>query len=233
MIIEALAHRGDPINYPENTMAAYKSAYRKGFSHLEIDVHLSKDGVPVLMHDITIDRMTNAQGFIKDFNYKDLQSLSVKGGEKIPTLKEVLNYFKEKMFLSIELKQQGNLYVDIEKKVLQEIKETKMLDKVFINSFDHFSIIKMRELSENANLGLIQHGASPAIIPLMRDIKAKYLSIRVEYLTDHFVSMCEENGIQIIVWPIDKQWQFDIAKSYNNILCTTNNLKKFRDMCLK
>src|SRR5699024_2069056 len=194
MFIKALAHRGDPLNYPENTMAAYKSAYRMGYSHLEIDVQLSKDGIPVLMHDITVNRMTNGKGFIKDFTFEELQSLTVGGYEKIPTLEEVLYYFKDKSFLSVEIKQHGDLYQDIEKKVLQKIEKAGMLSQVYVNSFDHFSIMKMREISSDIELGIIQHGATPAIFQFMKDIQAKYLSIRVEYLTDEFVNMCRNSG---------------------------------------
>jgi len=233
MRIKALAHRGDPLNYPENTMISYQSAYQQGYSHLEIDVHLSKDGVPVLMHDITVDRMTNSQGFIKDFTLNELKALLVGGEEEIPTLRETLEYFRGKIFLSIEIKQHGNLYVDIEKEVLQEIKEAKMLNEVYVNSFDHFSMIRMRELSKDVELGIIQHGSTPAVIPLMKDIQAKYLSLRVEYLTDKFVDMCEKNGIQIVVWPVDKQWHFDIVNRYPQVISTTNDLQKFKKMYMK
>src|SRR5699024_6711230 len=108
MRIKALAHRGDPLNYPENTMISYQSAYQQGYSHLEIDVHLSKDGVTVLMHDITVDRMTNSQDYIKDDTHNELKEIVVGGEEEIPNLRVTLEYFRGKIFLSIQIKQHGN-----------------------------------------------------------------------------------------------------------------------------
>ncbi|MEW9032391.1 MAG: glycerophosphodiester phosphodiesterase family protein, partial [Planifilum fimeticola] len=58
-------------------MSSYKAAFDLGFTHLELDVHLSKDGVPVLMHDPTIDRMTDGQGWVKDYTLEELRRFRV------------------------------------------------------------------------------------------------------------------------------------------------------------
>ncbi|KRG11907.1 hypothetical protein ACA30_19940 [Virgibacillus soli] len=232
-LITALAHRGYPGKYPENTLTAYRAAYELGFSHIEIDVQLSKDGVPILMHDITVNRMTNAKGFVKDFTFAELRKLKVGGNETIPTLEEALQFAKGKMNVAVELKQHGYLYPELEEKTLKIIEETGMMDSVYVNSFDHYSIRKMRELSEEIELGVIQHGATPGLFHFLKEIKASSLAVRIEYLTDEFVRECEEAGLQIIVWPVDKQWQFDIFRRYPNILCTTNKLEDFKKMYKK
>lgn len=227
MKIKALAHRGYPVKYPENTVTSYQAAYNLGFSHLELDVHLSKDGIPVLMHDPTIDRMTEGKGLIKDYTLKELKEFKVGGTEVIPTLEEGLLFAKNKMVVSIELKQQGGLYTGIEETVLHVIEKTGMINQVYVNSFDHYAIVKMRELSKEIELGIIQHGSSPAVIPFMKAINATYLSLRVEYLTDEYVKKCEDEGITIVVWPVDKEWQYKKAMRYPNVLCTTNKLEYF------
>jgi len=228
MKIKALAHRGYPIKYAENTMSSYQAAYQLGFTHLELDVQLSKDGVPVLMHDITVNRVTNGKGFIRDFSFQELRELTVGKNEKIPTLDEALLFAKDKMIVSIELKQMGHLYEGLEETVLDVVNKTEMMDQVYVNSFDHYAIARMRELSAQMELGLIQHGATPALFPFMEEINATLLSVRVEYLTDDFVKACEDRGIQLVVWPIDKKWQFDIIAKYPNILGTTNQLERFK-----
>lgn len=230
MKIRALAHRGYPVVYPENTMSAYKAAYELGFSHLEIDVQLSKDGVPILMHDITVNRMTNAKGKVKDFTFAELRKLRVGHKERIPTLEEALKFARGRMKVSVELKQMGHLYPGLEEAVLKVIQKTKMMDKVYVNSFDHFSMIKMRELSPDIELGIIQYGASPAVIPFMKEINAKYVSIRIEYLTPEYVKLCDDAGIQIVVWPVDTKEQFETVMKYPSVLSTTNKLKEFKKM---
>ncbi|HLR03306.1 MAG TPA: glycerophosphodiester phosphodiesterase family protein [Virgibacillus sp.] len=231
MKIKALAHRGYRLKYPENTLSAYKAAYELGFSHLELDVHLSKDGIPVLMHDKTINRMTDGTGLIKDYTLEELKRFRVgkEGNERIPTFAEGLQFAKGKMLVSVELKQMGDLYSGIEEAVLKVLKENEMMDHVYINSFDHFAIMKMRELSDDISLGLIQHGATPAVIPLMKEINARYLSVRVEYLSKEFVKMCDEAGIQIVVWPVNNEDHFAKVKDYPNILCTTDDLETFKE----
>ena len=228
MKVRALAHRGYPAKYPENTMSSYQAAYDLGFTHLELDTHLSKDGVPVLMHDATIDRMTNGSGFVKDYTLEELRKFRVGENETIPTLDEALRFAKHKMIVNVELKQQGNLYSDLEETVLKVIKETGMLSQVYVNSFDHYAVLKMRKLSDEIQLGIIQHGASPAVIPFMQEIKAKYLSLRIEYLTDEYVRRCDEAGIQIVVWPVDTDAQLKKMVHYPTVLSTTNELERFK-----
>ena len=70
-----------------------------------LDVHLSKDGIPVLMHDPTIDRMTDGQGWVKDYTLEELRRFRVGRDETIPTLEEALLFAKDKMTVNVELKQ--------------------------------------------------------------------------------------------------------------------------------
>ncbi|OZU88298.1 glycerophosphodiester phosphodiesterase [Virgibacillus indicus] len=230
MKIKALAHRGYPIKYPENTIASYQAALNLNFTHVELDVQLSKDGIPVLMHDSTIDRTTNGQGMVKEYTLEELRSFQVGEGEKIPTLEEALLFAKDKIFVSIELKQKGDLYIGIEEAVLNVIQKTGMLKQVYVNSFDHYAIAKMRSLSDDIELGIIQHGASPAVIPFMKQINATYLSLRIEYLTKEYAKSCKEAGITIVVWPVDNEEQFIKAMNYQNVLCTTNELERFKSL---
>jgi len=228
--IRGVAHRGYPLRYPENTLSSYKAAYDLGFTHLELDVHLSKDGVPVLMHDPTIDRMTDGQGWVKDYTLEELRQFRVGRDETIPTLEEALLFAKDKMTVNVELKQYGELYPGLEETVLEILKKTDMLDQVYISSFDHYSIVKMRKLSDEVELGLIQWGATPAVVPFMEEIRARYLSLRTEYLTDEYVKLCERSGIQLMVWPVNLKWQFDKAARYPSVLCVTDDLEGFKEM---
>lgn len=230
MKIRGVAHRGYPLRYPENTMSSYKAAFDLGFTHLELDVHLSKDGVPVLMHDPTIDRMTDGQGWVKDYTLEELRRFRVGKDETIPTLEEALLFAKDKMTVNVELKQYGDLYPGLEETVLEILKKTDMLDQVYISSFDHYSIVKMRKLSDEVELGLIQWGATPAVVPFMEEIRARYLSLRTEYLTDEYVKLCERSGIQPMVWPVNLKWQFDKAARYPSVLCVTDDLEGFKEM---
>ncbi len=101
------AHRGlhnNEAGVPENSMSAFCKAVEAGFG-IELDVQLSKDGIPVIFHDFTLDRMCGKPGKVKDYTYEELQTFSLAGTEeKIPTLEEFLAMVDGKVPLIVELK---------------------------------------------------------------------------------------------------------------------------------
>lgn len=88
-----IGHRGSAGAHPENTLRAFDGALAEGADALELDVRLSADGVPVVLHDATVDRTTNGTGPVRRFTVDRLQSLDAGGGERIPTLAEVLERY--------------------------------------------------------------------------------------------------------------------------------------------
>ncbi|NOU94816.1 glycerophosphodiester phosphodiesterase [Paenibacillus sp. LMG 31456] len=228
-MILGLAHRGYPKKYPENTIPSFQAAIDLSISHLELDVQLTQDGVPVVIHDPTVNRTTNGQGRVIDFTFDELRKLDAGGGSPIPTLEEVLKLAKGQALVDIELKQSGNLYPGLEEKVLEVIRSCDVLDQVFVTSFDHYSIIRMRELSDEIELGLVIYGATPSVFPLAEQIRACYVSVKYIYLTDDFVRRCEEQGIQLIAWTIDNEEEMrELRSRYPNVWVCTNQLELWK-----
>lgn len=99
--MKIFGHRGASDQYPENTMLAFRKAIEKGADGIEADVHLTKDGECVLIHDETIDRTSNGMGWIKDYTYEQLLEFEFKNGKdvedwvKIPKLSQLLGLAKE------------------------------------------------------------------------------------------------------------------------------------------
>jgi hypothetical protein len=110
-----IAHRGASAYAPENTLAAFKKAIDLGADGIELDVHLSKDGEVVVIHDRTIDRTSNGKGQVAEMSLKELKALDFGSWfsdeyqkESIPLLREVLELLKDwNGLLNIELKQNG------------------------------------------------------------------------------------------------------------------------------
>ena len=99
--MQVFAHRGYSAKYPENTMAAFKAALKFNVDGIELDVHETKDGALVVIHDEKVNRTTNGKGYVKDYTLKQIKELDAGSwfnknfkGEKIPTLKEVLQLVK-------------------------------------------------------------------------------------------------------------------------------------------
>jgi glycerophosphoryl diester phosphodiesterase len=106
---EIVAHRGTPEGVAENTIAAYEHALELGADAIELDVRLSKDGVPVVFHNFYLDGKTEASGPIFAHTFAQLRELELVGGEspegrRIPTFREVLEAFAGRLGLEIELK---------------------------------------------------------------------------------------------------------------------------------
>src|SRR5664279_3413431 len=109
-----IAHRGDHVNVPENTLAAYKNAIKNGVDYVEIDLRTTKDSVLVIMHDASVDRMTNGKGAVSDLTYKEIKQLKITGKGKdsattyeVPTFEEVLKTCRDKIHIYLDFKNAG------------------------------------------------------------------------------------------------------------------------------
>lgn len=148
------AHRGVSGTYPENTLSAFKAAATLPIYGVEFDVHLTKDGEMVVIHDEEIDRTANGTGYVKDMTLAELQQYDFGCkfseafiGEKIPTLDEVLQvYLPTNHYLNIELKSDVIDYEGLEKKVLALVNTYNLADRVIISSFNHEAIKRVKVL---------------------------------------------------------------------------------------
>lgn len=230
MTIQAVAHRGYPKKYPENTLSSFLAAVELGFTHLELDVHLSKDGIPVVIHDHTIDRMTNGSGRVVEYTAEELRSFQMEHDEHIPTLKEVLHALQGKIQLNIELKQMGGCYPELEERVLDVITGAGMLDEVVITSFDFDALEKVRGLSEDVRIGLITFSCSKAILKWSQEVKAAFLSMHYGFVTNHYIQQCEQQGIQLMAWTINEASIMKTFIDYPSVWVCTDELERFMDV---
>ena len=153
--IDVIGHRGAAAYAPENTLASFKMAEGAGADWFELDVHLSKDGEVVVIHDDTVDRTTNGHGNVRDLTLYDLKQLDAgawKGpefaGERIPTLGQCLDYAKFKIGVYLEIKDcddDSELFAQVQ----QRAEGLKEADKDFYRD-----LIAMAEKDETQNLVL-------------------------------------------------------------------------------
>lgn len=144
------AHRGASGYYEENTMLAFGRAIEMGCDGIETDVHLSKDGVLVLIHDATVDRTTTQTGYVEDYTFSQLAALGV------PSLEQLIMLAKRcRIRLNIELKGGRSWYEDIEEKVIKLISKHKMIDQTIVSSFNHYAMVKCKVLCKELQTGLL------------------------------------------------------------------------------
>jgi Glycerophosphoryl diester phosphodiesterase len=158
-----IAHRGFSGYYPENTMLAFRKAVEVGCDGIETDLHMTKDGVIVICHDEKIDRTTDGTGFILNYTYEELCKFDagIKYGEqfkkeRIPSIDEFLNYVKDKnLLINFELKNNIILYEELEQKVIQKVHEFKIEKNIILSSFNHYSMIRVKEIDNSIKTGLL------------------------------------------------------------------------------
>lgn len=230
MKVRGIAHRGYSVKYPENTLSSYQAACDLEFEILELDAHLSKDGIPVLMHDATLDRMTDGEGWIKDYTAEELKRFRVGDNETIPTLEEALRLVKGKMIVSIELKQKGHRYPGLEQAVVDVVRKVDMMDQVYIIGFDHYAVARVRQISDEIEVGLVLSGASPAVFSFMKEIRAHYLAVGAAYITEEYVRACLEHGVQLIAWTVNSEEHIKQLMRYPSVLGTTDELELFKSI---
>ncbi len=151
-----IAHRGASGNYPENTIKAFERALEKGADVLELDIWLTEDFHPAVIHDRTVDRTTDGEGFVSSFSREELQELdagynfSTPEGEypfrgqglQVPMLDEVLAAFPDEPIM-IEIKRPGVASAEV---VARTIMEAGAQDQVFVGSFNSHTIEHFRRL---------------------------------------------------------------------------------------
>lgn len=225
-----MAHRGWSSRAPENTLAAIQLAVDTDWiSSMEIDVQLSKDGVPVIIHDFRVDRTTNGSGFVKDLTWQELSELDAGSwfsskyrGEKIPTLEEVLHLCKGEKQVNIELKAAGDMYIGMEEIVLKLVKSLQMEKEVVITSFDHERIKRVQSIAPELETGLIIEGNPFLLHEQLEYSKANIISMSFWFLTKAFVQKHLELGRRIVVWTPNTKEEIAFVKqmSENIEICT-------------
>jgi glycerophosphoryl diester phosphodiesterase len=150
-----VAHRGAPRVAPENTLAAFRAAVAAGADGVELDVHLSRDGVPVVIHDERLERTTNGHGPVGAASAAELATLEAGAwfhpplrGERVPTLQAVLALLAPTLLeLHLELKTARMAYPGLVPAVHRLVREAGLLERTTLSSFNHRTLLEARALS--------------------------------------------------------------------------------------
>jgi glycerophosphoryl diester phosphodiesterase len=219
----SVAHRGASGFAPENTQSAFQKALDLGADFLECDVHLSKDGELIIMHDDKVDRTTNGIGFVKDYTLAELKELDAGGkfhasfaGEQIITLDEFLDEFYGRVGLLIEIKKPV-MYPGIEEKVVALLKEYKDLRSIVVQSFDVESMRKIDMLLPELEIAvLIKPSVQYLSSSKIKDLTsfATYINFNVTYISKRIVNQIHNHGGKVLVWSTKNQLWVDKAFQY-------------------
>jgi len=163
-----IAHRGYSSVAPENTLAAFEAAIDAGAEILECDVQLTADGVPVIVHDRTVDRTTNGSGAVRDLSWSAIAELdagyaarfgAAYSGQRVPRLDDLFDLARGRAAVFVEIKPEAvTERVDgVEAQLVEAARRTDMLDSVGVLSFAPVALQRVRPLAPQLPLGLVFH----------------------------------------------------------------------------
>lgn len=229
--MKKLAHRGYSAKYPENTMVAFIKAYEQGFDGVETDVHLTKDGEMVLIHDEKINRTSTGKGYVKDYTLEELRKFNFNyktyGHYDIPTLKELLEFIKDKDFMvNIELKTDVIQYAGIEEKVYRLVQDMGVAKQIYYSSFYLPSVQKIKSLDNQNYAGyLIEYNYKKRCNEFLEtDLTA--IHPRYNFLNETRVQFLKKHHIQIATWTVPNLKEYQRLKDLGVDIIISNEYFK-------
>ncbi len=219
------AHRGASGYAPENTMQAFELARDMGADGIELDVHYTKDGKLAVMHDFTLERTTELNGFIFEKNYDELADARCRmpggkpGDEGIPLLEDVLKFVsKNSLGVYIELKAGSILYKGIEADVIEQMKRAKLeYEQVLFASFDHEAAKRIKVEDKHCLTGLLTSCRLYEAEKYIKNVPAD------EYCADFFTldpaygAELKYNDIKVNCYTPNTLWDYQFVKNLDCI----------------
>lgn len=209
--VRNLAHRGASGHAPENTLAAFRVAEQLGADGFELDVQVTRDGVPVVIHDETLNRTTNGRGLVIEHTLAEIRALDAGSwygrafaGEKIPTLAEVIAAFGGRLFLNIELKNSYLDMPDLEAKTIQLIRAANIQNRVLISSFHHGSMQRFHQMAPDIPTGLLYDCCIVDVVAYAKRLGASAIHPYYSTVRAAEVEEAHRNGLAVNVWTVNE-----------------------------
>lgn len=208
-----IAHRGASYDAPENTLAAFDLALRLGADGIELDVRLSADGVPVVIHDATLDRTTDGHGPVSAWRWTELHGLdagswfdSQYARQRIPSLEDVFAAFGERLLYVIELKTNSLRDHGLEQAVIAIVQRHGLADQVILASFNPFSLKRARRLLPQIAVGLLISPDQPLYLHWTRLGAVMRYASRFPHHTfvdGSYMAWARRYGYRVHAWTVD------------------------------
>lgn len=210
---QILAHRGARTEAPENTLPAFERALELGADGIEFDVRLTADGIPVVIHDETVDRTTAGQGAVVAQSLAQLRRLEASAGMsgfdgvRIPTLTEVLELVAHtNMVINIEVKDSPQTHPGLGEQVVAAVERHGIADRTVLSSFNPASLDSLRQLGATSELALILRGGLFRPWASAKQSGASAIHIKANRsINPHFVRRAHAAGVMVRPWIVNSE----------------------------
>ena len=201
-----IAHRGFSGRHPENTLRAFRAAEALGVDMVECDVHMSRDGQLVVIHDATLDRTTSGRGPVRERALAEIQALDAGEGERVPTLEELLAAVALPVVVEVKTPEAlpGLLALYARRPELRE--------RLWPISFGHAIIRELTRRVDGLTAGVLYAGSPVEPWLLAEQAGAQILLPALETASREEVEAAHGHGLQISVWTADSPEQFTFCR---------------------
>ncbi|MGW4022918.1 glycerophosphodiester phosphodiesterase [Streptomyces sp. NPDC005009] len=193
-----IGHRGVMGVEPENTLRSFTAAQEAGLDVIELDLHLSKDGALVVMHDTEVDRTTDGTGAIADKTLAELRALDAGRGERIPVFEEVLDAVRAPLQAEIKDVQAARALAEV-------MNGRDLAERVEVSSFHDEAVAEIARLVPGVRTALIASRYGTDIVERAVGAGASTVCLNIRRLTLETVEQARKAGLRIIGWVVNTQ----------------------------
>ncbi|MBW1215537.1 glycerophosphodiester phosphodiesterase family protein [Pantoea allii] len=208
-----IAHRGAPLLAPENTLPSFQAAVEHGATWIEVDVKLTKDMHPVIIHDDAVDRTTNGKGYVANLTLDEIRSLDagvryghIFKGVKVPTLAETVGFVLDKgIGLQLEIKPTSGQEIETAEIAITQLKSLWPAGekKLFISSFSELSLQVAAKIMPDVPRGLAVCVPPKDPAALLARTDCQILHFLGDFATDDDLQRLSHSGIEFAIATIN------------------------------
>ncbi len=216
------AHRGVSAIHPENTLEAFKATLNVGVYGVELDIHLSGDSVPVVIHDDLLQRTTNGRGSVTDRTVAELREIDAGNGQYVPTFEEVVELVNGRLHFDIEIKG-----TNCEQPVL-DVLQRHPGTRAAISAFDWEVLEKVRSLDRNFELWVLANTVSNEALDVARKLGATTLAVKNLAISGSSMNKAASAGLDVMAWTVNSQTEADRLRSLGVAAICTDDPTEIR-----
>ncbi|MGQ4719283.1 glycerophosphodiester phosphodiesterase [Streptomyces anulatus] len=191
---------------PENTLRSFVRAEASGMDAIELDLHLSKDGALVVMHDVDVDRTTDGSGPVAARTLAELRELDAGQGERIPVFEEVLDAVSSPLQAEIKDVAAARALADV-------IRERDLVGRVEVSSFHDEAVTEIARLVPGVRTVLIASRWGADVVDRAKAAGAATLALNIRRLTLEVVEQAHSEGVKVIGWVVNTQDHLRLARA--------------------
>lgn len=205
-------HRGAKGEAPENTLAGFRHAFRQGIRHFELDLVLSRDGKPVIIHDLTVDRTTGKSGEVHSFTAAELADMDARRNTTawptkvgVPALEDLLDEYNDIEHIQLEVKKDARPRLNVLcNRIIEVIQRRNLYSRVVVTSSDAWFLREVRRRDRNVKVGLVTNRKFPRPVNVAARLHCDFLCLGWKLCSKQLVDDAHRRGMKVSTWTVNR-----------------------------